>query len=192
MKYDSSANGVYKYDVSSLSLKGWYILQIDGDFKVEFSNDNANWSTVLTANGNYAWTDKGPAKNMSPYYLDLKNFLPANYLYVRFSDNTTGNGNGARVLNALITEEGYPNFYAGGDEPALGTTGQYPGDQQFLFSKDNTSDRTASGRFADVNNKFVYKFDLPDDEDDCELIAYISQQYKVEISKDWDFLNTIF
>ena len=79
--------------------------------------------------------DKGPAKNMSPYYLDLKNFLPANYLYVRFSDNTSGNANGARVLNALITEEGYPNFYAGGGEPGFGTTGQYPGDQQFLFEK---------------------------------------------------------
>ena len=192
MKYDAVASEVYRYDISSLSLKGWYILQIDGDFKVEMSNDNANWTTVLTANGDYAWTDKGPAKNMSPYYLDLKNFLPASYLYVRFSDNTTGNGNGARALNALITEEGYPDFYAGGGEPTIGPGTYYVGDQQFLFSKDNTSDREVNGRFADTTSSFVYKFDLPDDEDDCELIAYISQQYKVEISRDWDFSSIFY
>ena len=192
MKYDSSANGVYRYDVSSLSLKGWYILQIDGDFKVEMSNNNSDWTTVLTAIGNFSWTDKGPAKNMSPYYLDLKNFLPTTYLYVRFSDNTTGNGNGARVLNALITEEGYPNFYAGGEEPGEGTVGFYPGDQQFLFSKNSTSDRTSGGRYADAAKSFVYKFDLPDGNDNCELIAYVSQQYKVEISKDWDFSDVFY
>ncbi len=192
MKYDAVASEVYRYDISSLSLKGWYILQIDGDFKVEMSNDNANWTTVLTANGDYAWTDKGPAKNMSPYYLDLKNFLPASYLYVRFSDNTTGNGNGARALNALITERCYPNFYGGGVEPTIGPGTYYVGDQQFLFSKDNTSDRASNGRFADANNKFVYKFDLLDDEDDCELIAYVSQQYKIDISTNWDFSDIFY
>jgi len=128
MKYDSSANGVYRYDVSSLSSKGWYILQIDGDFKVEISNDNANWTTVLTAVGNFSWTDKGPAKNMSPYTIDLSSFLPAAYLYVKISDDTTGSSSGARALNALITENGYPNFYGGGGEP---DAQDYPGDQQF-------------------------------------------------------------
>jgi len=191
MKFDGSATGIYRYDISALNLKGWYVLQIDGDFKVEMSNDKVSWTTVLTANGNYAWTDKGPTKNMSPYYIDIKNYLNGGYLYVRISDNTTGSVNGARALNALITENCYPNFFAGGDEPTVGPGTYYVGDQQFLFSKDNTSDRTASGRFADANNKFVYKFDLPDDEDNCELIAYIAQQYNFEISKDWDF-STVF
>ena len=191
MKFDGSANGIYKYDISELKSKGWFVLQIDGDFKVEMSNDKTSWTTVLTANGNYAWTDKGPTKNMSPYYIDIKNFLGSNYLYVRISDNTPGDSNGARALNALITENGYPNIFAGGDEPTVGSGRYNVGDQQFLFSKDNTSDREVDGRFADGNNKFVYKFDLPDDEDDCELITYIAQQYKLEISKDWDF-STVF
>ena len=190
---DANSNGVYRYDVSSLPSNGWYILQIDGDYKVEMSNNNTDWTTVLSAPGNYNWTDKDPAKNMSPYYLDLENFLPADYLYVRFSDNTTNNPGGARALNALITERCYPIFFAGGGEP---NSQSYAGDQQFLFIKDHTSDRESNGRFADGNwyptNVFVYKFDLPDDNDDCYLMAQIKNQYKVEISTDWDFSNIFY
>ncbi len=193
MLFDADSNGIFRYDVSILPSNGWYILQIDGNFKVEMSNDNANWTTVLSATGNYNWTDKGPAKNMSPYYLDLESFLPADYLYVRFSDNTTNDPGGARVLNALITERCYPIFYAGGGEP---DSQLYAGDQQFLFRKYQTSDREANGRFADGNwyptNVFVYKFDLPDDNDDCYLMAQIKNEYTIEISTDWDFSNVFY
>jgi len=74
---DANSNGIYRYDVSSLPSNGWYVLQIDGDYKVEMSNNNADWTTVISAPGNYSWKDKGPAKNMSPYSLDLESFLPA-------------------------------------------------------------------------------------------------------------------
>ncbi|MCK5520855.1 MAG: hypothetical protein KAI81_07065, partial [Candidatus Marinimicrobia bacterium] len=67
---------------------------------------------------------------------------------------------------------------------------------QFLFIKDHTSDRTVNGRFADGNwyptNVFVYKFDLPDDNDDCYLMAQIKNQYTIEISTDWDFSNVFY
>ena len=195
----NNTNAIYKYAVDDIGSEGWYILQIDGDYKVEMSNDNTDWTTVLEAVNPVAWTNKGPAKSNAAYAIDLKPFLPSYDLYVRFSDNGLNLSNGATVYNALITGLGYPNFYAGGGEPQNGTGGQYPGDQQFLFQKNYTSDRESGGRFADGNilgingqsNTFTYKFDLPDDNDDCDLIAYVSQQYKIDISTNWDF-STIF
>ncbi len=187
--FNFSSNAICRYDISSFSSEGWYILQIDGDYKVELSTDRINWTTELTSSGWNYWTNKGAAKSMSPYYIDLKPYLPENVLYVKISDNTPGNGNGARVLNALLLERCYPNFYAGGAEPFLDGL---CGDQNFLFEKNNTSDRTVNGRFADGTASFTYKFDLPDDNDGCKLFANVSQQYKVEISKDWDFSQVFY
>ena len=187
--FSASQNAICKYDVSSLGNKGVYILQIDGDYKVEISNDNNSWSTALTApNWNY-WTNKGPSKSMSPYYINLAPYLPANYIYFRISDNTPSDGNGARVLNAKILQRGYPEFYAGGAEP---NTDPLAGDQSFLFQKNGTSDNIDQGRAANNHNFFVYKFDLPDDENNCTLFARVSGEYKIQISTNYNFSPVLF
>ncbi len=187
--YDASTNGIYRYDISAFGNEGVYILQIDGDYKVEFSNDNNVWTTELTAPAWNYWTNKGPAKSMSPYYINLASYLPANYLYVRISDNTPANGNGARVLNAQFLQRGYPEFYAGGGEPNIDPLA---GDQSYLFEKNNTSDSIHNGRTANNYNYFTYKFDLPDDENKCKLFANVSGEYKIEISTNYNFSTVLY
>jgi len=192
-------NAVYLYDVEDIGDAGWYIIQIDGDYKIEMSSDGTQWTTVLASSGCASWTNKGIEKSESPYKIDISSFLPSYDLYVRFSDNGLNPINGANVYNALITGLGYPDFYAGGGEPAHGP-GNEGGDQQFLYQKNRTGDRESGGRFADGNyegingqsNLFIYKFDLPDDNNDCDLIAYVSQQYKIEISTNADFSDVFY
>ena len=187
--YNFSSIAVCRYDISAFSNEGWYILQIDGDYKVELSTDRINWTTELTSSGWNYWTNKGPAKSMSPYFIDLKSYLPENILYVKISDNTPLNGNGARVLNALLLERCYPNFYAGGAEPFQNAL---CGDQNYLFEKNNTSDNIDQGRVANNNNYFVYKFDLPNDNNKCKLFANVSGEYKISISTNYDFSTVLY
>jgi len=187
--YNFSSNAICRYDISAFSNEGWYILQIDGEYKIELSTDRINWTTELTSSGWNYWTNKGPAKSMSPYYIDLKPYLPENVLYVKISDNTPANGNGARVLNALLLERCYPNFYAGGAEPFQDAL---CGDQNYLFEKNNTSDSIDQGRVADNNNYFVYKFDLPNNNDKCKLFVNVSGEYKISISTNYDFSTVLY
>ncbi|MCK5852988.1 hypothetical protein KAH27_08180 [bacterium] len=182
---------VFQYDVSDLDSKGWYILQIDGDYKVEMSSDNAAWTTVLEASEVARWADK--AKCASPYYIDLQPFLSEDTLYVKISDNNLSPSDNVFAYNALITENGYPCAYGGDQDPTTASGGRYPGDVQFLFIKNNCGTAGGSSRFADGNypgingssNYFVYKFDLPDDNDDCLLNMYIANEYAFQISTNW-------
>jgi len=190
---------VYQYDVSSLDSNGWYILQIGGDYKVEMSTDNATWSTVVSTPEVADWTNK--YKCVSPFYIDLKSFLPNDILYVKISDANLSPANNALAYNALITESSYPCAYGGDQDPITTSSARRPGDVQFLFIKNNCG--TAAGgnsRFADgviegingSSNFFVYKFDLPDDNDDCVFNAYIANEFDLAISTNWDFSDVFY
>jgi len=189
---------VYKYNITTLDSSGWYILQIDGDYKVEMSTDNATWTTVLAASEVANWTNK--YKCESPFYIDLKQFLPSDNLYVKISDNNLSVTDGVIAYNALITENSYPCAYGGDQDPVTAHSVRKPGDVQFLFIKNHCGTAGANSRFADGNypgingssNFFVYKFDLPDDNDDCVFNAYIANEFDLVISTNWDFSDVFY
>ncbi len=187
MYMDGSNKAVFKYDMKGLGNQAWYVLQVDNNWSVEFSTNNYDWTNAITNTAPYDdnsqqdsyWVHK-PLTNESPYFFDVSSLLPADYLYVRIGDASENNGWGARVWNALITTKGYPYFYAGGKEP-VGHGGN--GDQQWLYRKDRTSDAADNtGRFADGKQKIIYKFDLPDNEDNCWLHTRIGAEYLLEVS----------
>ena len=192
MFMDESNKTVFKYEMRGLGNKAWYVLQVDNNWAIEFSTNRVDWTTVITNTAPYGdnsrqdsyWGDK-PLTNESPYFFNVSSLMPADYLYVRIGDASENNGFGARVWNALITTKGYPYFYAGGREPR-GYGGN--GDQQWLYRKDHTSDSdNNTGRFADGHQKFIYKFDLPDDNDECWLHTLIANEYLLEISTNNNF-----
>jgi len=182
---------LYQYNIADMDSNGWYILQIDGDYKVEMSTDNATWTTVLEASEVANWTNK--YKCASPYYIDLKQFLPNNTLYVKISDAGLSASDNVLAYNALITQSGYPSAYGGNQDPVTAPGARQPGDIQFLFIKNNCGTASGNSRFADGNiagingssNFFVYKFDLPDDNDDCVFNMYIANEYALQISTNW-------
>jgi len=191
MFMDAAANVIMKYPMDMTDEQGWYILQTENQYSIELSNDGITWTPAFTpdpsllspATHSLNWTDKG-ITNMSPYYFDLAalGLLPTSNIFVRLADAETSGGWGALGWNALITKRGYPCFLAGGNEP---DTSGLIGDQQFLFTKTSTSDRENLGRFADGNLNFSYKFDLPDNEDDCTLHARIAGNYLMIISTNY-------
>jgi len=178
---DSTADVTYKYPMDMDCTQAWYILQIQNQYSIQLSKDGTTWTTAFTPDdsllhapapggpANLNWGDKG-ITNMSPYYFDLAalGLLPTSNLFVKLADAQTDNGWGTYAFNALITKLGYPCFLAGGNEP---DTSGIVGDQQFLFTKTATSDRENFGRFADGTLSFSYKFDLPNDADNCNLHA---------------------
>jgi len=192
MCMDGENKAVFRYDMKGLGGQAWYVLQVDNNWSVEFSTNRYDWTPAITNTAPYDvdyqqssyWGHK-PLTNESPYFFDVSYLLPADYLYVRIGDASEENGWGARARNALITTKGYPYFYAGGKEP-LGYGGN--GDQQWLYRKNNTSDAVVNnGRFADRHQKFIYKFDLPDGEDNCWLHTRIAAEYLLEISTNNNF-----
>ena len=107
----------------------------------------------------------------------------------------------------MITEYCYPDFYGGDQDPVTAAGARRPGDVQFLFIKNNCGTAGGNSRFADgviggingSSNFFVYKFDLPDDNDDCLLNVYVANQFAVQISTNWqmaangiDFLDVLY
>ena len=192
MFVDGTGQLIMKYDMSGLGSQAWYVVQLDNNWKIEFSNDNVNWTLGGTNTAPYddpttqesKWEHK-PYINESPYCFDLSPFLPADYIYVKIADASTANGWGGRAWNALITTKGYPYFFTGGNEPTGG--GKWNGDQQWLYFKNGTSDRETYGRFADLTQSFAYKFDLPDNEDNCWLHTRVSGEFVMEISTNNNF-----
>ena len=189
---DDADKAIFKYDMRNLGDQAWYVLQAANDWSIEFSSNGTDWvfggsntpPNNSSDNENF-WYEK-PYTNESPYYFSLSTFLPSDNLYVRFGNAASPTGPGALLYNALITAKGYPYFNAGGCEPSA-VHGRN-GDQQWLYIKDNTSDSdNETGRYADGTQKFVYKFDLPDDEDNCWLHTRVSGEYLLEISTDNEF-----
>ncbi len=192
MCMDGENKAVFRYDMKGLGGQAWYVLQVDNNWSVEFSTNRYDWTPAITNTAPYSdnsqqssyWIHK-PLTNESPYFFDVSSLLPADYLYVRIGDASEENGFGARVWNALITTKGYPYFYAGGREP-IGYG--WNGDQQWLYRKDMTSDAADNvGRYADAHQKIIYKFDLPDGEDNCWLHTRIGAEYLIEVSTNNNF-----
>ena len=192
ISFSNGDNAVFKYDMRGLGNQAWFVLQAANNWLVEFSSNGTDWvfggsntPPNNSANNENFWYEK-PLTNESPYYFDISPFLPAENLYVKFGNVSSPTGSGALLYNALITTKGYPYFNAGGCEPSA-VRGRN-GDQQWLYIKGDTSDsELENGRTADGTKKFVYKFDLPDDEDDCWLHTRISGEYLLEISTNSEF-----
>ena len=192
MFMDAGNKVVFKYDMKGLGGKAWYVIQMDNNWSIEFSTNRIDWTEIITNTAPYDdnsrqdsyWVHK-PLTNEAPYFFDVSALLPTDFLYVRIGDASENNGYGARAWNSLITTKGYPSFYAGGREPkSYGGNG----DQQWLYRKDYTSDSADNtGRFADGQQKIIYKFDLPDDNDNCWLHTRIANEYLLEISTNNNF-----
>ena len=195
---DATGKLVLKYDVSSLGDSAYYILQIDNNYKIEFSSNNTDWVFISTntapysdpANQETLWQNK-PVTNEAPYTFDISSYLPANYFYVRIGDASTANGWGGIAWNALITKFGYPYFHGGGGEPDAQA---YAGDQQYIYYKGGAPELDWT-RYADGHAFFLYKFDLPDGDDTCYLHAKVAGEYVMRIGRSpfgstWDYVSS--
>lgn len=94
---DGNDTVIYKFDLNDSVTAGSMVLDIGGEFNVDISKDGTTWSNYAYSNG------------VSSRHTETCNIAgalannPDKIIYVRFSDRTTGNGNGPSWWNLNIT-----------------------------------------------------------------------------------------